>query len=553
MQNDNTKDGKAKVKIVIYTCMTLNVAAFLLILIFANSIWQDVNKFMRNATGISVDWVIVILIISILLIVNYGLKSFFCLRRIKRAADAKKDVIQLIFVPIVFILWNAMTLVMIQEAGDYIVLAQLKYFSRLVAPWLFLAIAAGLIWKLLAGRQNALSIKKIFSGTAALLLIIWSVIIFSGWASGETTSNTSGGDRFFDEQIVFNSVTDANYATYRIPGIIVTPEGTVILYCEAREGYDDWANIDVYIKRSTDDGSTWEKPQLMYDGGDGTVNNPVMIAENNSETVHFVYCIEYKRCFYRRSMDAGVTWSETVEITSAFENFKASYTWEVIATGPGHGIQLQNGRLVIPVWLSLGTSSDGHHPSIVSTIYSDDGGETWHGGEIVPSEGIDNPNETAAVELADGSVMLNMRNEEYSSDLVYRAVTISPNGATGWSRPVQDKALYDPICFGSLHRYDSNTIVYSGIHHRLKTNFALTFLNLWGPREPLGIRVSFDDGKTWPIEKICEKNETGYSDIFVRDGIIYLLFEQGWRKMNKYRTKYLRLYRFNLEWVMHES
>ena len=146
------------------------------------------------------------------------------------------------------------------------------------------------------------------------------------------------------------------------------------------------------------------------------------------------------RCFYMRSADDGVTWSAPVEITAAFEDFHRSYAWKVLATGPDHGIQLKSGRLVVPVWLSTGTGGNAHRPSVTATIYSDDQGKTWHAGEIaVPcTEEWINPNETVAVELADGRVMLNVRSE---SKQHRRLVTTSKDGATDWSTPKFDDAL----------------------------------------------------------------------------------------------------------------
>ena len=159
--------------------------------------------------------------------------------------------------------------------------------------------------------------------------------------------------------------------------------------------------------------------------------------------MHFVFCLKYMRAFYMRSEDDGVT----REITSAFETHPRDYPWKVLATGPGHGIQLRNGRLLIPIWMSTGTGGHAHRPSVASTIYSDDS-RGWQRGDIaLPNEGdwiI--PNETAAVELADGRVMLNSRTE---STVHRRLVTTSKNGATGWSRAGFQQELLEPICMGA--------------------------------------------------------------------------------------------------------
>ena len=168
--------------------------------------------------------------------------------------------------------------------------------------------------------------------------------------------------------------------------------------------------------------------------------------------------------------DDGLTWSQPVEITPTFEKFRAAYDWKVLATGPNHSIQLRTGRLIVPVWLSTGTGGNAHRPSVTATIYSDDQGKTWHAGDIaVPcTDDWINPNETVAIELADGRVMLNVRSE---SKTHRRLVTISKDGATGWSTPKFDDALLEPICMAGIVRYSTassggkNRILFSNPHN----------------------------------------------------------------------------------------
>ena len=71
----------------------------------------------------------------------------------------------------------------------------------------------------------------------------------------------------FNAQILFDSETDPEYITFRIPGIVITPKGTIVVYCEARESYDDWGDIDLVMKRSLDGGSTWEKRRRLFSSG----------------------------------------------------------------------------------------------------------------------------------------------------------------------------------------------------------------------------------------------------------------------------------------------
>ncbi|MPQ43258.1 exo-alpha-sialidase, partial [Clostridium tarantellae] len=340
-------------------------------------------------------------------------------------------------------------------------------------------------------------------------------------------------DQLFKEFNVFSTEQDG-YATTRIPGIVATSNGTLIAYCEGRSSGSDWATMDLVIKRSTDGGETWSEPIVLFDGINTgkTYNNPVMIADKNSGLVHLVYCIGYATAYYVKSLDHGVNWSTPVDITATFNEFKTEYNWVVIAAGPGHGIQLKNGRLIIPVWLALNKS---HAPSVTSVIYSDDKGVTWKRGEIIKGEDyMPDPNETTAVELMDGSVLLNMRNKSSEKK---RAVTISKDGVNNWSTPKLHEDLDDAVCFASMIRLTGNDEYYNN-------RILFSNINNTAGRSNLTIKVSMDEGNTWEITRTIYAGGAAYSDLAVSGDKkeIYCLYEKdGYNK--------LVLAKFNLEWI----
>ena len=315
---------------------------------------------------------------------------------------------------------------------------------------------------------------------------------------------------------------------YRIPGIVVTKRGTILAYSEARRFTgSDWDAIDIVMRRSTGRGAFSKASVIAHvpgpvsrspvaierkqgRPGDVTYNNPVAIAGRDG-TVHFLFCLEYMRVFYMRSRDDGRTFSTPIEITAAFDQFRPEYAWRVVATGPGHGIELANGRLLVPVWLSLGTAGNGHHPSVNATVYSDDHGAIWHRGDIaVPdTPEFPDPNETAAVELADGRVMLNVRTQANENR---RTIVTSSDGATHWSAPRFQEELTDPICFASLMRLSKNKLLFTNPD-------ALT-------RRNLTVRLSPDEGSSWPVKRVLEPGPSGYSDLSVLpDGVILCFYE----------------------------
>ena len=374
---------------------------------------------------------------------------------------------------------------------------------------------------------------------------------------------------FLEKHDLFTVGDDPAYNLYHIPGVVVTAKGTVLAWCEARKrpaGVSDWDDIRILLRRSTDDGKTWSTAKSIanvegpkrknsfalrmnnVDPNDVTYNNPVLIADKDG-AVHMLFCLEYERAFYQRSADDGVSWTNPVEITAAFDAFKKHYDWKVLATGPNHSIQLKTGRLVVPVWLSTGTGGNAHRPSVTATIYSDDQGHTWKAGDIaVPNtdEWI-NPNETVAIELNDGRVMLNVRSE---SKAHRRLVTISPDGATNWNTPKFDDALLEPICMGGIVRYNhdgQNVILFSNPHNLDKEK---------GKAEPgrnrdhknVSVKISSDEGQTWPVNKLIEDGPSAYSDLAVtRSGTILCFYGAG--ETPHFAGSALRLARFNLEWL----
>jgi sialidase-1 len=347
------------------------------------------------------------------------------------------------------------------------------------------------------------------------------------------------------------------FKLYRIPGIVVTTKGTALAYCEARKfAGADWGEIEVHLRRSTDGGKTWEPARKIAHMGERiegnpkkpvggeheqTVNNPAAIVDR-SGVIHMLYCINYARCYYMRSTDDGLTFSAPKEITASFEPFRPRCPWNVLATGPGHGIQLKTGRLLMPVWLAYGKNPGDHGPSMTGTIYSDDAGQTWRAGDIaLPNEGdFINPNESAVAQLSDGRVFLNARTESKSNR---RLTTISSDGATAWSAPRFDAALFDPMCMGSLISLpsQSGTLVFSNPHSLKRDAAGAEVAGGRGPRVNVSIKLSRDDGQTWPVNKTLEEGASAYSDLAVLpDGTVLCFYE---------RDKRLSVARFNLEWL----
>ncbi len=361
------------------------------------------------------------------------------------------------------------------------------------------------------------------------------------------------------------------YAHYRIPAIVVSTRGTLMAFAEARKNTGgDWGPIDIVMRRSTDNGTTWDEqrviahvegeiqqnPVALAQGlaqpGEVTYNNLAPIVDVEGGIIHFLFAVEYARIHYMRSDDDGDTFSQPVDVTAAFDAFRPEYDWKVVATGPGHGIQLDNGRLLVPVWLSDGTGGHAHRPSVVATVYSDDQGETWQRGDIVVRHPeLVNPSETLAVQLVDGSVMLNIRHE---SDEHRRAISVSPDGATDWSELRFQPELLEPVCMGSFIRLSTT-------NNSDKNRLIFVNPDSDEPRDPdnpngnhkrqnVSVQLSYDEGASWTVKKVLEAGPSGYSDLAVGpDGMIYCFYERGQVIAGQNYTSNLTMARFNLEWL----
>lgn len=316
------------------------------------------------------------------------------------------------------------------------------------------------------------------------------------------------------------------YACYRIPAIVQTKSGTLIAFAEARKNScSDTNNIDLVLKRSTDNGKTWGPQILIWDAGDNTCGNPAPIVDQETGKIVLLACWnlgedhesqimkkkskDTRRVFVLSSTDDGVSWSEPKEITPDVK--EPDWTW--YATGPCHGIQLQGnrykGRMVVSANHARGENGDYH----AQLLYSDDKGDTWKLGGVVAQKG---GNESSVVELSNGDLMLNMRN--YNREISQsRSYVISQDGGETVSATAYLPELIEPVCQGSTINYakGSSQILFSNpasVDKRIK----------------MTIKLSVDNGKSWPYQHEVYAGRSAYSDLVIlQNGKIGLIYEYG--------------------------
>ncbi len=328
--------------------------------------------------------------------------------------------------------------------------------------------------------------------------------------------------------------------TYRIPSLILSPDGSLLAFCEARkESTADASPTNMVLRRSLDGGHTWLPTQVLICGkGKEAVMNPCPVVDRLNNRI-FLFCIDahkygpdHHRQLILTSDDNGMTWSDPIDAGQLISNHDDRFV-----SGPGVGIQLRSGRLVIPGYTgNMDDELDENYNSCV--VYSDDHGKSWTQGAKVDQLS----DESQIVELKDGTVMLNMRG---NMGMSCRGVASSKDGGNTWSKVGWDHVLNECPCQASIIRFS---------YAKTEKKDRLLFANPDNTGERYGIldrtrltvRISYDEGKTWSVKKLIHAGPSSYSTM-VRfpDGDIGLLFEGG----DKHRREWIRFMRFSLSWL----
>jgi len=294
--------------------------------------------------------------------------------------------------------------------------------------------------------------------------------------------------------------------TYRIPGLATTNKGTLIAVYDNRYNgsFDLQADVDVGMSRSTDGGQTWEPMKIIMDMGEwggkpedeNGIGDPSVLVDRVTGTI-WVAAIwahghpgkrnwhasrpglepaETSQLMLVRSDDDGLTWSDPVNLTPILKD----PAWHLLLQGPGKGITMSDGTIVFPAQFK-----DHEQIPHSTIIWSRDHGENWSIGTGTKS----NTTEAQVIELDDGSLMLNMRDNRKGARSVY---TTNDMGLTWTMHSTSRSALIEPVCNASLIK---GSFEINGAEQDL-----VLFVNpnATDGRHHMTIKLSMDDGMTWP-------------------------------------------------------
>lgn len=316
------------------------------------------------------------------------------------------------------------------------------------------------------------------------------------------------------------------YACYRTPAVVVSSKGSVLAFCGGRvNDHRDEGDIDIVLKRSTDGGKTWGPLQVLANDGPNPCKGatPVILPSGRILVLYLWNASipsekfrTTRKIYLIHSDDDGVTWSKPRDLTASV--YRKEWKW--CGLGPCHAIVKRSdparGRIVVPA--RHNTKTERMKPHV---IFSDDGGETWKIGGIVERK---QATEGTVVELSDGSLMINCRNQRDDED--HRVVAVSRDGGESFPEVWLEKQLGEPRgCQGSLLFHSLNPV--SGKGNILFSNPDNTEVRSDGT-----LKLSEDDGRTWTKAfRYAPKpapNFTGYSDIALfPDASVGVLYERG--------------------------
>ncbi|MFT7517836.1 MAG: sialidase-1 [Myxococcota bacterium] len=324
---------------------------------------------------------------------------------------------------------------------------------------------------------------------------------------------------------------DGGANSYRIPGLATTPQGTLIAVYDIRwkKGGDLPGDIDVGMSRSIDGGHHWEEMKTIMDMGDASewnhdgIGDPsVLVDQQNGDILVFALWSHGNRGWHgsaagmspeetgqlmmTRSTDDGKTWSAPSNVTAQLKQ----PSWRLMLQGPGRGITMRDGTLVLPMQYR-DSVEQGSLPSSFLAISSDHG-KTWHASAAPKS----NTTEAQVVELSEGRLMLNMRDNRGGSRSIYVTDDL---GKTWQQHATSRSALREPVCMASIINIPGRPQV-------------LLFSNpdvSSAPRRNMTLKASLDEGASWPLENqllIDQGQSAGYSCMTMIDAnTIGILFE----------------------------
>ncbi|XP_032425741.1 sialidase-4-like [Xiphophorus hellerii] len=184
---------------------------------------------------------------------------------------------------------------------------------------------------------------------------------------------------------------------FRIPALYYNNnEKKLFAFAEKRTTADDASSVALVMSEGTVDiDKATKKKTVKWSLPEEVVKkcscgyrpmNPCAVYEKHTQTLFlfFIYVIGTEgfqidnhwnkaRLWYITKKKSDNKWSEVTEVTDKLPEMK---NWSTFAVGPGHGIQTESGRMIVPAYAYTGPEDKKATPHAFC-FYSDDYGKTW--------------------------------------------------------------------------------------------------------------------------------------------------------------------------------
>lgn len=361
----------------------------------------------------------------------------------------------------------------------------------------------------------------------------------------KSASEASGEDEALSARAtaVFVAGQGNPYKSIRIP-CIVNAGGMLVAVAEGRYVNTDQGKNDMIVSVSKNGGKTWSPPEIAAEAHGDTFNNPCLIYDEETKTI-WLFFQKYPAGVGEQNKNSvstdnsapnsirnlvcssknGRRWTKPKDVTLTTKHEGIA----IMCSGPNPGCQLtrgeHKGRLVVPM-------NEGHFGSwTLTAAYSDDHGKTWKVGKSSAAGG--GVNEVSVVETEEGGLFVVSRAWGGS----VRKIAYSRDGGETWGEISAHDELPSPNCQNGMVRYSfaddekrgsRGRILFSGPRPGRKDGF---------------IKMSYDDGKTWPVGKDVGPGGFAYSVLCpVKPGVMGLLYENKCSKEIAFVT-------FSLRWL----
>lgn len=366
---------------------------------------------------------------------------------------------------------------------------------------------------------------------AAYLIISFATHSFK---AGAQQAHVETWDNGIERSLVY-CPGDNGSKFYRIPAIVVALDGSIVAVADKRieTNGDLPGKIDVVARRSTDGGRTWG-PYITVAENDsiGGCGDAALVVDHTTGDILAIFShgnglwmdapANISVC---RSSDNGLTWGEPTDINPQILTSDPSGPQPIKCTSAfassGRALQLNDGRIIF----ALVTRQQGVTGFPVYAVYSDDGGRNWNTSLNPASTDGD---EAKIVELADGSLLMSIRNRHGS----LRKFSHSYDRGETWTSPVPVEGLPDPRCNGDIIRYihDGEDVLLQSLPGDPEA------------RNNVAIYASSDNGLTWPVKKTVVTAPSAYSSmVTLPDGSIGILTEESANNHYSYCIWFTRL------------